>query len=54
MPSLADWNNDGLADLIVGEKTAAGTGKVRAYLNSGTNAAPVYGSYVFAQGTEGD
>ena len=54
MPSLADWNNDGLTDLIVGEKTAAGTGKIRVYLNSGTNADPVYGSFVFARGSEGD
>jgi hypothetical protein len=54
VPSLADWNSNGLLDLIVGEKTAAGTGKVRVYLNSGTNAAPVYESFVFAQGAEGD
>ena len=54
VPSLADWNNDGLTDLVVGEKTAAGTGKVRVYLNSGTNADPVYGSFVFAQGAGGD
>ncbi len=54
VPSLADWNNDGVADLVVGEKTTAGTGKVRVYLNSGTNAEPVYGSFVFAQGADGD
>ena len=54
VPSLADWNNDGLADLVVGEKTTAGTGKVRVYLNSGTNAEPSYGSFVFAQGAAGD
>ena len=54
VPSLADWNNDGLADLIVGEKTTAGTGKVRVYLNSGTNAEPVFESFVFAQGAAGD
>ena len=54
VPSLADWNNDGLADLVVGEKTTAGDGKVRVYLNSGTNAEPGYGSFVFAQGAAGD
>jgi hypothetical protein len=54
VPSLADWNNDGLADLVVGEKTTAGTGKVRVYLNLGSNADPVYGSFVFAQGATGD
>jgi hypothetical protein len=54
VPSLTDWNNDGLADLVVGEKTTAGTGKVRVYLNSGTNADPVYGAFEFAQGADGD
>lgn len=54
VPSLADWNNDGLADLVVGEKTTAGTGKVRVYLNLGSNAEPVYGTFVFAQGADGD
>jgi hypothetical protein len=49
VPSLADWNGDGLTDLIVGEKMADDTGKVRVYLNSGTNAAPVYGSFLYAQ-----
>jgi hypothetical protein len=54
VPSLADWNNDGVADLVVGEKTTAGIGKARVYVNSGTNAEPVYGSFVFAQGADGD
>ena len=31
VPSLTDWNVDGMLDLIVGEKDAAG-GKVRVYL----------------------
>ncbi|MBN1456666.1 MAG: VCBS repeat-containing protein [Sedimentisphaerales bacterium] len=39
VPSLADWNNDGLADLIVGEgPTFLGKGLVRLYLNTGTAA----------------
>lgn len=54
VPSLADWNNDGLVDLIVGEKTAAGPGKIRVYVNSGTNDDPLYGSFVFAQDAAGD
>jgi len=49
VPSLADWNGDGLTDLLVGEKTANSQGKVRVYLNSGTNAAPVYGSFSYAR-----
>ena len=38
VPSLADWNSDGLPDLIVGEKDASvpALGKVRVYLNTGT------------------
>jgi len=37
VPSLADWNNDGLADLIIGEgPTFLGKGLVRLYLNTGT------------------
>ncbi|MBN1975368.1 MAG: VCBS repeat-containing protein [Sedimentisphaerales bacterium] len=38
VPSLADWNNDGLKDLIVG----TGSGKVRIYLNIGTNIEPKF------------
>ncbi|MCY2995097.1 MAG: FG-GAP-like repeat-containing protein [Planctomycetota bacterium] len=53
VPSLADWNGDGLLDLIVGEKTAAGEGKLRIYLNSGTNPAPVYHSFLVAQSSTG-
>ncbi|MBN2021930.1 MAG: Ig-like domain-containing protein [Pirellulales bacterium] len=42
VPAVADWNADGLADLLVGEKTASGQGQVRVYLNVGTAAAPVF------------
>ena len=49
VPSLADWNSDGLADLIVGEKTTAGEGKVRIYLNGGTTTAAVYDTFSHAQ-----
>jgi len=54
VPSLADWNSDGLTDLIVGEKTATLEGKIRVYLNSGTNAAPAYGPFSYAQTAVGD
>ena len=54
VPSLADWNGDGLQDLIVGEKTADGQGKVRVYLNTGAAAAPVYEAFVYAQAAGGD
>ena len=49
VPSLADWNSDQQLDLIVGEKTQAGEGKVRVYLNQGTAAAPVFGSFFRVQ-----
>ena len=49
VPLLADWNSDSLTDLIVGEKTAAGEGKVRVYLNNGTATAPLYGTFVYAR-----
>ena len=49
VPSTADWNNDGLMDLIVG----TGLGNVRVYLNTGTNSEPEFsefdGNAFFAQ-----
>lgn len=41
-PCIYDWNGDGLKDLIVGEFTY---GNIRLYMNSGTNAAPVFTTY---------
>ena len=38
VPSCADWNNDGLTDLIVG----TGSGYVRVYLNVGTDSEPQF------------
>lgn len=52
-PALADWNDDGRVDLIVGEQTN-GVGKLRVYLNAGTNAAPEYGTSVYAQTPDGE
>jgi hypothetical protein len=49
VPSMADWDSDGASDLIVGEKTTAGEGKVRVYRNSGTDEAPVFGAFVYAK-----
>ncbi|HYW78001.1 MAG TPA: VCBS repeat-containing protein, partial [Thermoguttaceae bacterium] len=40
VPSLADWNADGRLDLIVGQKTDLGEGKVSVYLNVGTATHP--------------
>ena len=54
VPTMADWNSNGLTDLIVGEKTADSLGKVRVYLNSGTAAAPVFGTFFYAQSNGAD
>ncbi len=50
VPSVADWNNDGLPDLIVGEGGGAyPDAKVRVYLNEGTAEAPQFSGFVYAQ-----
>lgn len=61
VPSLADWNNDGLDDLIVGCRDFVGCetgicefGKVRIYLNTGTKEVPLFDDYSFAQVISGD
>lgn len=53
-PASADWNDDGLADLIVGEKTAGGEGKVRIYVNSGTREQPAFGAFSYVQSAGSD
>ena len=50
---LADWNNDGLVDLLVGEKTND-VGKVRVYLNEGSAAQPLFGNFSYVQSGEAD
>jgi len=42
IPRVYDWNNDGKKDLIIGQRYAD---KVRLYLNSGTDAAPVFTTF---------
>ena len=50
VPAMADWNNDGLNDLIVGEgATFDNKAKIRVYLNSGTANAPFFTNYSYAQ-----
>ena len=48
-PSLADWNADGWDDLIVGERTSSGQGKVRVYLNREGETEPIFDTYVYAK-----
>ncbi len=40
-PFIVDWNEDACKDLVIGEFT----GTIRLYLNTGTNSAPVFGTY---------
>ncbi len=54
VPILSDWNSDGLVDLVVGEKTGEGEGKVLVYVNSGTATASVFDAYEYAQAGGGD
>jgi hypothetical protein len=45
VPSYVDWNNDGLEDLIIGSSE----GKVRVYLNVGTESVPEFSGYFYAK-----
>ena len=54
VPSMADFNGDGLADLIIGEGSGTYTPKVRLYANSGTPTAPAFTSYSYAQSNGAD
>ncbi len=49
VPSLVDWNNDLLQDLVVGEGGGGIVGKVRVYLNRGTEADPCFVDYFYVQ-----
>ncbi len=55
VPSLADWNNDGLADLIVG---TGGGGSydayIRVYPNIGSGLDPQFGPFSYVQSQTGD
>ncbi|MCL2623974.1 MAG: FG-GAP-like repeat-containing protein, partial [Planctomycetaceae bacterium] len=53
-PAFADTNGNGLLDLLIGEKTEEGTGKIRVYLNQGTADSPVYASWFYLQNVDGD
>jgi hypothetical protein len=46
IPCAADWNGDGRTDLLVGYQTAS---KIALYLNSSTNASPVFTNSVNLQ-----
>jgi hypothetical protein len=45
-PCVTDWNGDGKKDLLLGQFSG---GKIRLFLNSGTNSAPVLTTSTFLQ-----
>lgn len=49
VPSFADWNNDNLNDLVIGEGGGYGDAKVRVYLNVGTELHPQFADFFYAQ-----
>ncbi len=54
VPSLVDWNNDLLGDLVVGQGGGSGEAKVRVYLNVGTEAEPQFEDFFYAQADGSD
>jgi len=55
-PLVVDWNEDSLKDLIVGQfsEGAPDEGKIRIYLNEGTNPAPVFTAWTYMQADGSD
>ena len=49
VPFFEDWNNDHLRDLIVGEGGGTADGKVRVYLNRGSESDPCFVDYFYVQ-----
>ncbi len=54
VPSFVDWNNDNLKDLVIGEGGGIRDGKVRVYINVGTEPNPQFSDYFYAQSEGAD
>jgi hypothetical protein len=54
VPCFADWNADGLPDLVVGEGGGLFAGKVRVYLNGGTSGAPLFADFSYVRTLAGE
>jgi hypothetical protein len=54
VPSLVHWDDDGLMDLVVGEGSGSYPGRVRAYLNTGTDFQPQFSVYSYVQSDSAD
>jgi len=50
-PTMYDWNDDGAKDLILGQYDS---GKIRLYLNQGSDTAPDFNGYTFFRSAGGD
>jgi len=48
-PSFADWNGDHRNDLIIGEGGGGAPGKIRVYLNVGTETDPCFAGFHYVQ-----
>ncbi len=50
VPSFVDWNNDNLKDLVVGQGSGSSPpGRIRVYLNIGTESNPQFSDYFYVQ-----
>ncbi len=55
VPSFIEWNNDGLKDLVIGQGSGAQPpGKVRVYLNVGTETYPQFSDFVYVKSKNAD
>ena len=50
-PLVTDWSGDGVKDLIIGQYSGA---KLRYYVNSGSNEAPVFTTFTYLQADGSD
>ena len=50
-PFVVDWNNDARKDLLIGQRSG---GKVRLYLNQGTDTNPVFNAFSYLQAAGSD
>jgi hypothetical protein len=54
VPSFVHWDGDGLRDLVIGEGSGGDAAQVRIYLNVGTQSAPQFSAYFYAQSNGAD
>lgn len=53
-PYMADWNDDGLMDLVTGDAPTLAGCKLRVYLNEGTPSTPVFTDYTYIRADGSD